>query len=108
MKKLAVLFVTALMVFACNSANKTEKEEESAKQEINVENLVTVTIPVEGMTCEGCENAVKKSISSLDGIAQVSASFKDSIATVEYDKTAVTQDEIELKIAEAGYEVVER
>lgn len=107
MKKLVVLLVTALMVFACNSANKTEKET-TEKQEVNMENLVTVTIPVEGMTCEGCENAIKKSISSLDGIAEVSASFKDSIATVEYDKTAVTLDEIELKIAEAGYEVVEK
>lgn len=107
MKKLAVLLVAALMVFACNSANKTEKDA-SAQEEVNIENLVTVTIPVEGMTCEGCENAVKKSISSLDGIAEVSASFKDSIATVEYDKTAVTMDEIELKIADAGYVVAEK
>lgn len=99
-----VLLVAALLTFACNSANKTENEA-SAKEEVNVENLVEVMIPVHGMTCEGCENAVKKSISSLDGIAEVSASHMDSIATVKYDKTAVTRDEIELKIAAAGYTV---
>jgi copper chaperone CopZ len=71
-----------------------------------MENLVEVTIPVHGMTCEGCENAVKKSIGSLEGIGEVTASHTDSIATVKFDKTAVTQEEIELKIAEAGYTVI--
>lgn len=104
MKKLAVLMVAAFLAFACNSANKSENEA-SAKEEVNVENLVEVAIPVHGMTCEGCENAVKKSISSLEGIAEVSASHTDSIATVKYDKTTVTRDEIELKIADAGYVV---
>jgi copper chaperone CopZ len=104
MKKIIVLFIAALLTFACNSANKSENES-SAPEEVNVENLVEVVIPVHGMTCEGCENAVKKSIGSLEGIAEVSASHKDSIATVKYDKTAVTRDEIELKIAEAGYVV---
>lgn len=104
MKKIIVLLAAVILTFACNSANKSENGS-SAPEEVNVENLVEVVIPVHGMTCEGCENAVKKSIGSLEGIAEVSASHKDSIATVKYDKTAVTRDEIELKIAEAGYTV---
>ncbi|MDF1573221.1 MAG: cation transporter [Bacteroidales bacterium] len=104
MKKIFVLLVAALLTFACNPANKSENEA-SAQEEVNVENLVEVVIPVHGMTCEGCENAVKTSISSLEGIAEVTASHTDSIATVKYDKTAVTRDEIELKIADAGYVV---
>jgi copper chaperone len=108
MKKIGVLFIATLFTFACNSGNKKEQEtakQEAEKQEISMENLVEVTIPVHGMTCEGCENAVKKSISSLQGIGEVTASHTDSIATVKYDKTAATQEEIELKIAEAGYTV---
>ena len=103
MKKIGVLLIAALFTFACNSGNKTDQE--TTKQEISMENLVEVTIPVQGMTCEGCENAVKKSINSLEGVGEVTASHTDSIATVKYDKTAVTQEEIELKIAEAGYTV---
>lgn len=109
MKKIGVLLIAALFAFACNSGNKTEQDaanQETTNQEISMENLVEVTIPVQGMTCEGCENAVKKSISSLEGVGEVTASHTDSIATVKYDKTAVTQEEIELKIAEAGYTVV--
>jgi copper chaperone len=108
MKKIGVLLIAALFTFACNSGNKTEQDaanQETTSQEISMENLMEVTIPVHGMTCEGCENAVKKSISSLEGIGEVTASHTDSIATVKYDKTAVTQEDIELKIAEAGYTV---
>lgn len=107
MKKILLILAAALLMAGCNNGDKS-KDATSGKEQVSLENLVEVTIDVQGMTCEGCENAVKKSISSLEGIAQVSASFKDSIATVEYDKTAVTQDEIELKIAEAGYEVVDK
>ena len=109
MKKIGTLLIAALFTFACNSGNKTEQDatnQETTRQEISMENLVEVTIPVQGMTCEGCENAVKKSISSLKGVGEVTASHTDSIATVKYDKTAVTREEIELKITEAGYTVV--
>jgi copper chaperone len=109
MKKNLVFLIAALFTFACNSGNNTKQDatnQETTSQEISMENLVEVTIPVHGMTCEGCENAVKKSIGSLEGIGEVTASHTDSIATVKFDKTAVTQEEIELKIAEAGYTVI--
>lgn len=108
MKKSGVLLITALFTFACNSGNKTEQDaanQETTTQEISMENLVEDTIHVYGMTCEGCENAVKKSISTLEGVGEVTASHTDSITTVKYDKTTVTREEIELKIAEAGYTV---
>ena len=107
MKKIAVFMVAALLAVACKSANNGENDTSAQQEEVNVENLVEVVIPVHGMTCEGCENAVKKSIGSLEGIAEVSASHTDSVATVKYDKTAVTRDEIDLKIADAGYVVAE-
>ena len=103
MKKFAVLIIVALLSFSCKNADKPSNE--SASQEVNIENLVEVSIPVYGMTCEGCENAVKKSIASLEGIAEVSASHIDSIAVVKYDKTLASLEAIEGKIAEAGYTV---
>lgn len=104
MKKIGIILITAMLAFACNSGNKAEQDT-SDNQEVNMENLVEVTIPVHGMTCEGCENAVKKSVSSLAGIAEVTASHVDSVAVVKYDESAVTLEEIEVKIADAGYTV---
>lgn len=103
MKKLSVLILVAVLAFACKSADKPSNE--TAKQEVNIENLVEVSIPVYGMTCEGCENAIKKSIGSLEGIAEVSASHIDSVAVVKYDKTLASLEAIEGKIADAGYTV---
>ena len=104
MKKLFVLALTILLAFACNSANKNENVSDDT-QEVNMENLVETVIPVHGMTCEGCENAINKSVGSLAGIAEVKSSHLDSITTVKFDTSAVTLEEIELKIAEAGYTV---
>ena len=105
MKKTLFLLTFALFIVACNS-NEKPKEEATANTEISTENLVEVSIITHGMTCEGCENAIKKSVSSLEGIAEVSASHVDSVTVVKYDTTAVTLAKIEDKIAEAGYNVV--
>jgi len=104
MQKLGILFIAALFAVACNSETKENAEDQ--KPEISMENLVEVTIPVHGMTCEGCENAVKKSVESLAGIGEVTASHMDSTAVVKYDKTQVSQADIEGKVKEAGYTVV--
>jgi len=106
MKKFAIILTTAILVFACNSANK-ETSEKQSQSEVNLENLVELTIPVHGMTCEGCENAVKKSVQKLDGIAEISASHSDSVAIVKFDKAMVTPEEIKGKIKEAGYTVAQ-
>lgn len=103
MKNLIVLASILFMAFACNNAEKPAQEAEKA--EVNMENLVEVSIPVYGMTCEGCENAVKKSVGSLDGVAEVSASHVDSVAVVKYDKSMADVEAIKMKIAEAGYVV---
>ncbi|MCF8224416.1 MAG: cation transporter [Bacteroidales bacterium] len=103
MKNIGLIAILAMLAFGCNSPENKKTEEST--QEINMEQLVEVTIPVHGMTCEGCENAVKKSIGTLAGIDEVSASHVDSLAVVSYDKSKVTREEIELKIADAGYTV---
>lgn len=105
MKKIVFILSLALFVFACNTTEKPAKEAETA--EISIENLVEVSIPVHGMTCEGCENAVKKGVASLEGIAEVSASHIDSVAVVKFDKTLASLEDIKTKISEAGYTVAE-
>lgn len=107
MKKLFVLMISALLLASCGSGDtKTKAKADDSASEISMENLVEISIPVGGMTCEGCENAVKKSIGSLEGIAEVNASHVDSVAVVKYDGTLATKEDIEAKIKEAGYEVL--
>lgn len=106
MKKIFLFLAVAAMISACGGNDKPA-DEQTADQEttISAENLVELTLGVEGMTCEGCENAVKKNIGSLEGIAEVSASHTDCNTVVKYDATKTSPEDIKAKIAEAGYTV---
>lgn len=102
MKKLMILLMASLLLIGCNSTNK--KTDESATENLSAE-WVEVTLNVEGMTCDGCENAIKAGVESLDGIATVESSFEEGWTKVKYDKSATSVADIEGKITDTGYEV---
>ena len=110
MKKSAVIpFVLAALVMACNPAGKKEEKNSSDQlttPAIDTTRLVTVTIHVGGMTCTGCENTIKGGISDLPGIAEVSASYTDSVATVTFDTLQTTISAIDSVIYVKGYTVL--
>ena len=101
MKKLMIVLMASLFLIGCNSIQKTE---DSASENLSAE-WVEVTLNVEGMTCEGCENSVKAGVESLEGISTVEASFEEGWTKVKYDKSTTTIAEIEGKITDTGYEV---
>ncbi len=65
----------------------------------------TLKLHVTGMTCGGCENAVKRAVSRLAGVIDVSASHAEEQVTVTFEAGAVTPDAIKQKIAAVGYTV---
>ncbi len=65
----------------------------------------TLHLTVTGMTCGGCENAVRTSLKRVNGIEEVSASFKGSVVAVTFDETKVTPTVIRTTIEGLGYEV---
>ncbi len=66
---------------------------------------VTTTFAVKGMSCTGCEAAIKGSVKKLPGVEKADASYKKGEATVAYDPNKVSETEIETAIAKAGYQV---
>jgi copper chaperone len=67
--------------------------------------METLTLRVTGMTCGGCENAVKRALARLDGVGDVTASHAHQQVGVTYDAGRVTPEQITAKIAAAGYTV---
>lgn len=65
----------------------------------------TLTLPVRGMTCGGCENAVKRAVGAMPGVSDVAASHQDARVVVTYDPTLVAPADIEAKIGRLGYRV---
>ena len=65
-----------------------------------------LTLNVHGMTCGGCENAVKRAVSMVGGVSAVTASHKDHRVTVDFDAATTNRAAIAKAIEKAGYEVV--
>ena len=68
--------------------------------------METLTLKVTGMTCGGCENAVKRGLARLDGIGEVTASHAEARVTVTFDPDRVSPEEIRARIGAMGYTVV--
>lgn len=69
--------------------------------------METVTLRVTGMTCGGCENAVKRAVGRLEGVLDVTASHQESRVAVTFDPGTASVDAIKQRIRAAGYSVEE-
>jgi copper chaperone len=100
-----MMMILALGLMACSSQG--EKKEEVAQDTVtNTAEIVEVILDVQGMTCEGCENAVKAGVGSLEGIEEVEASHVEAFTRIRFDKSVTSVEEISAKITETGYKVV--
>ena len=102
MKKLIFLLMASMFLVACNNAPK--QADESAADNLSAE-WVEVTLNVEGMTCDGCENAIKAGVETLEGIATVESSHEEGWTKVKFDKSTTSVEDIEAKITDTGYTV---
>lgn len=62
-------------------------------------------LSVTGMTCGGCENAVKRSLLQTEGVEEVSASHTAKLVGVTFDPAKVTPAVLREKIEALGYDV---
>jgi copper chaperone len=62
-------------------------------------------LTVTGMTCGGCEAAVKRALGQVDGVEDVNASHAANLVGVTFDRDKVTPAMLKEKIAELGYVV---
>lgn len=99
-----VIMLLASALLACNSAPKQAANPATANP-AKVQVNKTVTLAVEGMTCEGCENTVMESVQKLPGVASAKASFADKTVVIAFDSTQTKVNEISTAITGVGYEV---
>lgn len=65
-----------------------------------------IVLKVEGMVCGGCENRVKNSLLTIEGIQKVNADYTKSIVTIEC-KEEVSENIIKERIDNLGFNVIE-
>ncbi len=98
------VFALAMTAFPYYSAAFYPQQEKSSII-TNADNVQTLYIGVEGMTCTGCEEHIRQAVNALDGVFEVEASYRDGSATVEFDPSKANIEEIKEAIAETGYSV---
>ncbi|PHS64038.1 MAG: heavy metal transporter [Flavobacterium sp.] len=73
---------------------------------VEQQNIQKISIDIEGMTCEACEQTINYSIGQLDGIVLSEASFEKGNAIVEFDQTKTNSKEIEEAVNKTGYKAI--
>ena len=69
-------------------------------------NITQSTYQVEGMTCESCNYHIEHEISLLPGYMYAKADYKIGMVDVKYDKTKLSDEEVEEAINKAGYKII--
>lgn len=64
----------------------------------------TTTLRVDGMTCPSCKVAVRTALSKLDGVKDAKVDVANKRATVEYDPSKVTPQQLVDAVNRLGYQ----
>jgi mercuric ion transport protein len=65
--------------------------------------LETVTVEVEGMTCESCEVPIKAALDKTSGGRVAEVSYKNGNARIQFDPTQTNLNQIKSAITSTGY-----
>jgi copper chaperone len=68
--------------------------------------MATVTLKVEGMSCNHCKEAVEGSLKKLPGVKSAVVDLDAKTATVTYEEGAVSVDQMKKAVEDQGYDVV--
>ena len=64
-------------------------------------------LSVTGMTCTSCAKAIEKSVSKVEGVANVSVNFATEKLIVEFDESKASIEKIKEAVERAGYGVLD-
>lgn len=103
MRKILMILAAGVILFACNRETKTSGN--ATTETPLAAEWVEVVLNVDGMTCDGCEKAIKAGVESLEGIESVESSHEEGWTKVKFDKNLTSLEDIEGKITDTGYVV---
>lgn len=67
--------------------------------------METVTLKVNGMSCQGCVASVTRVLRALPGVGEVAVALAPGTATVTYDPHQTGYPAFQRAVEDAGYEV---
>ena len=102
---LVTLFVGLMLAFP-NYAQIFYRSSNKEVVYVKESNVTEIEYNIKGMTCAGCEAHIESEVNKLEGIIVVKASHEKGNTVVSYDKTKVTNKEIENAVGKTGYKII--
>ena len=60
-------------------------------------------LKIDGMTCAACSGRIERVLAKTNGIEEINVNLTTETATVSFDQTLITNDEIINKIKKMGF-----
>ncbi|MBI2108095.1 heavy metal translocating P-type ATPase [Candidatus Woesearchaeota archaeon] len=90
-------------------SKKTSNEKTISNETLknNIDNIKKVILPIKGMHCASCAATIEKSLKRLKGVSGANVNFASEKAAVDYNASAVKEEDIVKAIENAGYDVIQ-
>lgn len=98
-----LMFLSAAAALGLGGLGTTVFAPTMVAQAVDETVLQTRTFTVEKMTCAACPITVRTAITRVAGVRSVEVDFESKTATVTFDPSVTTADEIARASANAGY-----
>jgi len=98
-----LIVICLFLFFGCNNTGSKKNSPEIKTVALENAGTVAVELSIQGMTCTGCEQTIQSGISSIKGVKQVKANFKDGKAFVEFMPGIADTMQMKEKITASGY-----
>lgn len=69
--------------------------------------MESLTLKIEGMSCNHCKMAVEKALKTLPGVQSAQVNLEANTAEVVFDPQQVSVTQLKSAVTDAGYEVVD-
>ncbi len=74
---------------------------------VNAADIQTIQLDIEGMTCDACDSHVAHAAYEVDGVLDAKADHKTGKATVKFDKSKTSENDIIQSIDATSYKVTQ-
>jgi len=106
---IVTIFAAVMLAFPSYSGIFFPENNVSKTIIIKENNIVEASLTIKGMTCTGCEHSVNHALTSSEGVIEASSSYETGIASVKFDKSKISIDELATAVEkETGYKVIEK
>lgn len=96
--KFLSILIVLFTIFSCNNGAKASAKN-AAKITSAKEDLQSIEVNIEGMTCEiGCAKLIQSKVYKLDGVKESKVNFEEKKGIFTFDKNKISSEEITKKI----------